>query len=188
MAYSGQRCPAFSKNVTSARMMSFDSIVSRHFVATLVGGAIITPDYSMMESNMKTSAERQRKFISSPKGQKYLRSKAHAESVRKYNRNVRDRIHRTETVKKVRQIKIERGCLICGFNKHHAALDFHHRNPETKKFRIGDGRNYSWKMVLEEIVKCDVLCSNCHRILEHDKRQEEKALWSGAETVAGSVC
>ena len=157
------------------------------FVRTLVGGAIITPN-SMMESNMKKSAERQRKFISSPKGQKYLRSKAHAESVRKYNRNVRDRIHRTETVKKVRQIKIERGCLICGFNKHHAALDFHHRNPETKKFRIGDGRNYSWKMVLEEIVKCDVLCSNCHRILEHDKRQEEKALWSGAETVAGSVC
>ena len=59
------------------------------FVRTLVGGAIITPN-SMMESNMKTSAERQRKFISSPKGQKYLRSKAHAESVRKYNRNVRD--------------------------------------------------------------------------------------------------
>jgi hypothetical protein len=69
-----------------------------------------------------------------------------------------------------RAIKLEKGCLHCSFNKHHAALDFHHRNPETKKFRLSESRNYSWKMVEEEMSKCDVLCRNCHSILEHDLR------------------
>jgi hypothetical protein len=45
-------------------------------------------------------------------------------------------------------------------------LDFHHRNPETKSGVIS---NMIWTngwgkgRVLEEIDKCDVLCSNCHR-------------------------
>jgi hypothetical protein len=60
-------------------------------------------------------------------------------------------------------------CGKCGFD-HPAALVFHHRNKleKTKEvsLMIGDGK----KKMLEEIAKCDVLCSNCHRILHYEER------------------
>jgi len=79
-----------------------------------------------------------------------------------------DRDHREKTVRKAREIKLAVGCSICGYKAHHAALEFHHRDPATKKFRVADGRNYSLKAVLLEIEKCDVVCSNCHRVLEYE--------------------
>ena len=43
-------------------------------------------------------------------------------------------------------------------------LDFHHRDPKTKKFNIADRcKRYSKKALQEELDKCDVLCANCHR-------------------------
>jgi hypothetical protein len=58
-------------------------------------------------------------------------------------------------------------CKVCGFN-HPASLDFHHRNPEDK---LKDISVLKWsgcsnETFIKEIEKCDVLCSNCHRI-EH---------------------
>jgi hypothetical protein len=114
-------------------------------------------------------AENQKRWINSEKGIAYKKSDAFRESRRKHNR-LRDRTHRANIQRRVREIKLKKGCLFCGFNKHHAALEFHHRNPKEKKFRIALSRNYSWKMVEQEIEKCDVLCANCHAILEHDKR------------------
>lgn len=122
-----------------------------------------------------THIEAQRKWIFSDAGKEYLKSESYKESVRKHNRK-RDRTHRDETQRKVRAIKLEKGCLHCGFDKHYAALDFHHRNPETKKFRLSESRNYSWKMVEEEMFKCDVLCRNCHSILEHDLRVKKSQI------------
>ena len=123
----------------------------------------------MTRKQLKRRALNQRRYLAGVKGQQYLKSKARAESTRQSNRK-RDRIHRAETVRKLRKIKLEKGCLLCGFKGHHAALQFHHRNPRFKRFRLGDGRNYSWKAVLREMAKCDVLCANCHYALEHDKR------------------
>ncbi|MAH42153.1 hypothetical protein CL614_00255 [archaeon] len=60
----------------------------------------------------------------------------------------------------------EKKCAICGEN-HPACLDYHHIDTKNKKFEIGElawGR-YSKKVVLEELEKCKVLCSNCHRKL-----------------------
>lgn len=44
-------------------------------------------------------------------------------------------------------------------------LDFHHINPETKKFTIGNAlkMKISTEEMLEELKKCIILCSNCHR-------------------------
>jgi hypothetical protein len=120
----------------------------------------------------------QKKYMQSPAGQAYLRSDAHRESIRKHNRK-RDKTHREETQRKTREIKMASGCLLCGFKSHPAALEFHHRDPKTKKFRLAMSRNYSWKMCLEEIAKCDVLCANCHAILEYDKKIQRKAADDG---------
>ena len=60
-------------------------------------------------------------------------------------------------------------CGRCGFS-HPAALDFHHKDPLTKSFKMGDIAfvEKNKNIIFEEIKKCEVLCSNCHRI-EHSK-------------------
>lgn len=44
-------------------------------------------------------------------------------------------------------------------------IDFHHVNPSTKTTTVSWllGQRYSKKRILEEISKCEPLCSNCHR-------------------------
>ena len=71
--------------------------------------------------------------------------------------------------KKVAELKMERGCAECGYNKCARALEFHHNEGESKEFSIGGLRRNgrSWQRVLAEVEKCTVLCSNCHREL-HD--------------------
>ena len=56
----------------------------------------------------------------------------------------------------------------------HWVLDFHHTNPEEKEKSVSKLIKTSTKeKVLEEIDKCVVLCSNCHRDLHY---QENKML------------
>ena len=63
------------------------------------------------------------------------------------------------------QIKLDKGCARCGYKGHPAALDFNHIDPTIKSFNIGESvTNLSLKRLLSEVVKCEVLCANCHRI------------------------
>jgi hypothetical protein len=52
------------------------------------------------------------------------------------------------------------------------ALTFHHRDPSKKSFNISDSLTWAISTIQEEIKKCDVLCANCHMILEYDKRTD----------------
>lgn len=55
------------------------------------------------------------------------------------------------------------GCLDCG-ELDFIVLEFDHRDPTTKSFSISDvGATVSMKRLKEELQKCDVVCSNCHR-------------------------
>lgn len=58
------------------------------------------------------------------------------------------------------------GCAVCSYNKHLAALDFHHVG--KKSFQVCAKNIYSKPFgdVAAEAKQCTVLCSNCHRI-EH---------------------
>jgi hypothetical protein len=56
-------------------------------------------------------------------------------------------------------------CITCGYSKNFAALDFHHTNPETKDFEIGSGHTRKFESIKQELDKCILLCSNCHREL-----------------------
>lgn len=64
----------------------------------------------------------------------------------------------------LREYKLSRGCLDCGFNAHPDALHFDHRDPSTKTFTIGRGSTSSQTRLLTEIAKCDIRCANCHAI------------------------
>lgn len=58
-------------------------------------------------------------------------------------------------------------CVICGYNKCLAALEFHHVDPLTKKFGISEkGFTRSKEIVLAEADKCVLVCSNCHQEIE----------------------
>ena len=62
-------------------------------------------------------------------------------------------------------------CKICGFN-HPSALDFHHIDPKEKFKTVSDLKwsGCSHETFITEIKKCDVLCSNCHRIEHWNKK------------------
>jgi hypothetical protein len=55
-------------------------------------------------------------------------------------------------------------CEICGYNKSLSALDFHHVDKSKKRFSISNGYYHSKakEEILKEVLKCVLLCSNCH--------------------------
>jgi hypothetical protein len=64
-------------------------------------------------------------------------------------------------------------CTVCS-ESDPITLDFHHevRDPSNRKlYKLI--RNSAWADVYEEIKKCVVLCSNCHR-KHHQKERDEK--------------
>lgn len=55
-------------------------------------------------------------------------------------------------------------CMDCGYKKYAGALDFHHRNPAEKDFKISGRASLTLGPELKrELDKCDLLCANCHR-------------------------
>jgi transposase len=58
-------------------------------------------------------------------------------------------------------------CVLCGYDRHPAALHFHHLDPAEKRYslsRAGHTRNFA--EALEEAKKCVLLCANCHAEVE----------------------
>jgi hypothetical protein len=62
-------------------------------------------------------------------------------------------------------------CAICNQSYPLPCYDFHHRDPSLKDRELyhilkSNQRKDNWlEDVLEEVNKCDLLCSNCHRIV-----------------------
>ena len=72
------------------------------------------------------------------------------------------------------EYKKELKCQECDEN-HLACLEFHHRNPDEKDFGIGNAIVAKGiEQLIDEIAKCDVLCSNCHRKLHYALKETEK--------------
>lgn len=56
-------------------------------------------------------------------------------------------------------------CQICNYYKSTNALEFHHIDPSQKDFGFASIRANpkNWGAIKEELEKCILLCSNCHR-------------------------
>ena len=88
----------------------------------------------------------------------------------------------------LKRYKVMKGCSKCGYNKNPQALQFNHRNPEDKCFLIAQkahkiylGRlTNSKQRIKKEIVKCEVLCANCHCILTFEENHFGVKRKSGA--------
>lgn len=84
--------------------------------------------------------------------------------------NTRIRRYRT----KIKAIEYLGGsCNRCGWKGNIAAFEFHHIHGD-KEFSIGSANNRRWEYVEVELKKCELLCSNCHRI-EHSKYDTDDA-------------
>lgn len=72
--------------------------------------------------------------------------------------------YKREYVAWYKAVKSELKCEHCG-EDHPATLDFHHPDPSIKEGEVSQMivSMASKQTVLEEIAKCIVLCSNCHR-------------------------
>lgn len=91
----------------------------------------------------------------------YLKNK---EIYKKRNQSLRKRNREF-----VNAYKKENGCSNCGYNNHACALDFHHVKIKNENINKLVRNCNSIEGIKEEIKKCIVLCSNCHRV-EHYKK------------------
>lgn len=58
-------------------------------------------------------------------------------------------------------------CEVCGYDRCDKALEFHHIDPNMKDFNIS-GRSYSFDRMKNEVDKCILICSNCHKEVHDD--------------------
>lgn len=61
-------------------------------------------------------------------------------------------------------------CMDCGIKYPPYVMDFDHRNPYDKKMNISRVGQWGIKTLLEEVKKCDIVCSNCHRIRTNNRK------------------
>lgn len=60
-------------------------------------------------------------------------------------------------------------CADCGNSYPYYVMDFDHLG--DKSFNISECMaKYGWTKIKAEIDKCDVVCSNCHRVRTHERR------------------
>lgn len=96
-----------------------------------------------------------------------------------YHRNIESRRganrrrmmeRRRELLVAVQALKVNRGCLDCGYRKHPAALDFDHiRGEKRASVSVLVARCVSLPTLRAEMDKCVVRCAVCHRIRTHSE-------------------
>jgi len=70
---------------------------------------------------------------------------------------------------KIISTMVDLRCQQCGYDKHSAALDFHHLDPSKKESSVHQLINgprpneNNIETLKKELEKCIILCSNCHR-------------------------
>lgn len=86
---------------------------------------------------------------------------------------------RNKNIKTLREFideyKTSQGCIDCGYNEHPIALDFDHVSGQktmgvSRMARCRNG-DVSIEELMSEIEKCEVRCSNCHRIVTESRNQ-----------------
>ena len=63
-------------------------------------------------------------------------------------------------------------CEICGFEyngKNAACFDFHHINPDEKKYNPSTALRLSKENRNKELSKCLLVCANCHRLIHNSR-------------------
>jgi Homeodomain-like domain-containing protein len=74
---------------------------------------------------------------------------------------------RRQRVKEILVREAGGSCVLCAYDRYIGALGFHHLDPGTKRFSLGDmGVARSLDRARAEARKCMLLCANCHAEVE----------------------
>lgn len=67
-----------------------------------------------------------------------------------------------------------RKCMLCSIESDMPIYELHHHDQLGKETNVSSIMHHSWGKVEEELRKCILLCSNCHRIVHHIERERKK--------------
>ena len=83
-----------------------------------------------------------------------------------YDRNKKREEEKVAYVRKVKEVS----CVDCDIQYPYFVMDLHHLNPYDKIHVVARlVKLGNWKKLIDEVNKCIVLCSNCHRIRTHEE-------------------
>lgn len=130
---------------------------------------ILAQQKERYEANKEELSSKSVEYYQLNKEKIKARAKAHYEANAE---KVKERERNRRLIRKQAAASLLGGkCMRCD-QAHPAALDFHHRDPAEKLFAIGDmimsTRQVAKEDFENEIMKCDLLCKNCHAI-EHSQ-------------------
>ncbi len=139
-------------------------------IAAAVGRSPTTVRYWLGHYGLSTSDHARFKRRRQPRSAGHCRSHGPTELVHRRDGVIECRRCRIDAVTRWRRrakeiLVAEAGgrCQLCGYDRCIAALQFHHRDPATKRFGLGSrGLARSIESLREEAAKCVLLCSNCH--------------------------
>ena len=94
---------------------------------------------------------------------KQCRKVIDARSYKKNKEHLRIKVQRNKGLlqAKVLEYLFDHPCVDCG-EQNIIVLEFDHRDPTIKTTEIS--KLYSWDKIQKEIDKCDVVCTNCHKL------------------------
>jgi len=81
-----------------------------------------------------------------------------------------NRKHRARNRALLAELKAD-PCTDCGNTFPSCAMDYDHVS-DDKAVNVGNMMQSSWKTILKEVAKCELVCSNCHRIRTETRRLE----------------
>ena len=74
----------------------------------------------------------------------------------------------------LRDLKTKTPCVDCGINYPYYVMDFDHVRGQKHANVMELVSTLSKKKIDEEIAKCEIVCSNCHRIRTHMRKLAKK--------------
>ena len=75
----------------------------------------------------------------------------------------------------IRDLKEKSPCMDCGIKYPYYVMDFDHVRGKKHKNVMELIPTLSKKKINEEIAKCEIVCSNCHRIRTHMRKISKRA-------------
>lgn len=85
-------------------------------------------------------------------------------------RSMRSNIKRREYLQQLKS----RPCADCGMQYPYYVMDFDHREDEEKVFEMNRVAYVSMRALKQEIKKCDLVCSNCHRVRTYQRIMQKQ--------------
>lgn len=107
------------------------------------------------------------------------RKREKAEALRRYRSRKREQIDNLKRVP----------CADCGGTFHPFVMDFDHREGVEKRFNVSAAipLGLSIESVIEEAAKCDVICSNCHRMRTFQRIERDRLEQPAPRTLPASA-